>query len=44
MLDIALHGEGAQDTDLVYHATKNAWRAMANLEKLLERATTEEKV
>lgn len=37
MLDMALQGEGAADTDAAYHATKNAWRAMANLEKLLEK-------
>ena len=37
MLDMADHGEDSTDTDDVYHATKNAWRAMANLQKLLER-------
>ena len=36
LLDTALDGEDAADTDGIYHATKNAWRAMANLEKLLE--------
>jgi hypothetical protein len=41
VLDMALQGEEAKDTDLVYHATKNAWRAMANLEKLLERENTD---
>ena len=37
MLDMALDGEDAADTDEVYHATKNAWRSLANLEKLLEK-------
>lgn len=37
MLDMAIDGEDFKDTDEVYHATKNAWRAMANLQKLLEK-------
>ena len=37
LLDMAEQGEDATDTDEVYHATKNAWRSMANLEKLLEK-------
>jgi hypothetical protein len=37
LLDMASTGEDAADTDNVYHATKNAWRSMANLQKLLER-------
>ena len=37
LLDMAEQGEGASDTDGVNHATKLAWRAMANLEKLLEK-------
>lgn len=37
LLDMAHQGEDAADTDKVLHATKNAWRAMANLQKLLER-------
>lgn len=36
LLDMAQQGEDAVDTDEVLHATKNAWRAMANLQKLLE--------
>lgn len=36
LLDMAEQGPLAKDTDNVYHATKNAWRAMANLQKLLE--------
>lgn len=38
ILDMAEQGHAATDTDGVMHATKNAWRAMANLEKLLEKA------
>jgi hypothetical protein len=37
LLDMAADGEDATDTDEVFHATKNAWRAMANLQKLIER-------
>jgi hypothetical protein len=37
ILDMAQQGESSLDTDNVLHATKNAWRAMANLEKVLER-------
>ena len=37
VVDMAIAGETATDTDGVLHATKNAWRAMANLQKLLER-------
>ena len=37
MLDMASAGEGAVDTDDVLHATKNAWRALAHLQKLLEK-------
>lgn len=36
LLNMAQQGEDAADTDEVLHATKNAWRAMANLQKLLE--------
>ena len=36
VVDMAKQGEAATDTDAVLHATKNAWRSMANLEKLLE--------
>lgn len=39
--DMAEQGEGATDTDEVLHATKNAWRAMAGLEKLLEKQQAE---
>jgi hypothetical protein len=37
LLDMAADGEDATDTDEVFHATKNAWRAMANLQKLIEK-------
>lgn len=37
LVDMASMGEDGKDTDDVFHATKNAWRAMANLQKLLER-------
>jgi hypothetical protein len=39
LIDMAAQGEDATDTDDVLHATKNAWRAMANLQKLLEKQT-----
>jgi len=37
LLDVAAEGDAATDTDGVLHATKVAWRAMANLQKTLER-------
>lgn len=37
IVDAAIMGDDAPDTDDVLHATKNAWRAMANLQKILER-------
>ena len=36
ILDMAEQGEMAVDADDVLHATKTAWRSMANLQKLLE--------
>ena len=36
LLDVAIHGDDATDTDDVLHLTKNAWRAMAKLQKVLE--------
>ena len=36
LLDQTLEGDAAADTDGVLHATKKAWRAMADLEKILE--------
>ena len=36
LLDQVLEGDAAVDTDSVLHATKKAWRAMADLEKILE--------
>jgi hypothetical protein len=35
-MDLTIEGPFARDTDGVLHATKLAWRAMANLEKTLE--------
>ena len=37
LLDVAIEGEDATDTDGVLHLTKNAWRAMAKLQKVLEK-------
>ena len=39
LLDQTLLGDAAGDTDGVLHATKKAWRSMADLEKILERPT-----
>jgi len=36
LLDVAISGDTAQDDDGVLHLTKNAWRAMAKLQKALE--------
>ena len=36
LLDQTIDGDNAADTDGVLHATKKAWRAMADLEKILE--------
>ena len=36
LINMAEQGEDAIDVEGVYHAAKNAWRALANLEKLLE--------
>ena len=36
LLDVAMEGEGATDTDDVLHLTKTAWRALAKLQKVLE--------
>ena len=36
LLDVALTGETATDTDDVLHLTKTAWRALAKLQKVLE--------
>lgn len=36
LLDQVLEGDDAADTDNVLHATKKAWRALADLEKILE--------
>ena len=36
LVDVAIEGEDATDTDGVLHLTKNAWRAMAKLQKALE--------
>ena len=36
LVDQALGGDQAADEDGVLHATKKAWRAMADLEKILE--------
>lgn len=36
LLDVAIEGESATDTDSVLHLTKNAWRALAKLQKVLE--------
>ena len=36
LVDVAIEGEDATDTDGVLHLTKNAWRAMAKLQKVLE--------
>lgn len=38
LIDQALFGDQAVDTDNVLHATKKAWRAMADLERILEAA------
>lgn len=37
LLDQTIDGDEAGDTDGVLHATKKAWRAMADLEKILEK-------
>lgn len=37
LLDQALEGDAATDSDNVLHATKKAWRGMADLEKILEK-------
>mgnify|MGYP001569179785 FL=1 len=37
LVDVAIEGEEATDTDNVLHATKNAWRSLAFLQKLLEK-------
>lgn len=37
IVDAAIMGDDGRDIDDVLHATKNAWRAMANLQKILER-------
>lgn len=37
--DMAMQGDDAVDADGELHATKNAWRSMANLQKILERKT-----
>lgn len=37
IVDMAAEGDNATDTDDMLHATKNAWRAMAHLQKLLEK-------
>ena len=36
LVDVAIEGENATDTDNVLHLTKNAWRALAKLQKVLE--------
>lgn len=36
LIDQTIDGDQAADTDGVLHATKKAWRAMADLEKILE--------
>lgn len=36
LIDQTIDGDNAADTDGVLHATKKAWRAMADLEKILE--------
>ena len=36
LLDVAMEGEEATDTDDVLHLTKTAWRALAKLQKVLE--------
>jgi hypothetical protein len=36
LIDQAIDGDLATDTDNVLHATKKAWRAMADLQKILE--------
>lgn len=40
LIDQAIEGDGAMDTDGVLHATKKAWRAMADLQKILEARAT----
>ena len=37
LVDVAIEGDTATDTDGVLHLTKNAWRALAKLQKTLER-------
>jgi len=37
LVDQAIDGDQATDQDGVLHATKKAWRAMADLQKILER-------
>lgn len=46
LIDQTIEGDNATDTDNVLHATKKAWRAMADLEKILEKhgATADGKV
>ena len=36
LVDVAIEGENATDMDNVLHLTKNAWRALAKLQKVLE--------
>lgn len=36
LVDVAIEGDTATDTDGVLHLTKNAWRALAKLQKVLE--------
>lgn len=43
LVDQAIQGDAAGDTDGVLHATKKAWRAMADLEKILEKQAAEAK-
>lgn len=40
LIDQTIDGDEAADEDGVLHATKKAWRAMADLEKVLEAART----
>jgi len=44
LIDQTIDGDQAADTDGVLHATKKAWRAMADLEKILEQQVVAEVV
>jgi hypothetical protein len=42
LVDVAIEGDTATDTDKVLHLTKNAWRALAKLQKTLEKLREDE--